>query len=60
MQRQANKANNKHLNYINRVLRYCKRAKTGMYFKNLVAPVRAVVIADAAYKRMKTRQIASR
>eukprot|EP00975_Prorocentrum_lima_P034802 7312227-Prorocentrum_lima.AAC.1 len=32
------------------VLRYCKRVKTGMYFKRLVAPVRVVVVADVAYR----------
>eukprot|EP00975_Prorocentrum_lima_P057197 11998341-Prorocentrum_lima.AAC.1 len=42
MQRQAHKPNNKHLTYINRVLRYSKRVKTGMYFKKLVAPARVV------------------
>eukprot|EP00975_Prorocentrum_lima_P056694 11891072-Prorocentrum_lima.AAC.1 len=51
MQRQAHKPKNKHLKYINRVVRYCERAKTGMYLKKLVALVRVVVIADAAYKR---------
>eukprot|EP00975_Prorocentrum_lima_P020440 4303885-Prorocentrum_lima.AAC.1 len=50
MQRQAHTPKNKHLRYINRVLRYCKRVKTGMYSKELVAPVRVVVIGDAAYK----------
>eukprot|EP00975_Prorocentrum_lima_P002463 541706-Prorocentrum_lima.AAC.1 len=49
MQRQAHKPKNKHLKCINRVLRYCKRVKTGMYFKKCVDPVRVVVIADAAY-----------
>eukprot|EP00975_Prorocentrum_lima_P064621 12898645-Prorocentrum_lima.AAC.1 len=38
MQRQAHKPKNKHIKYINRVLRYCKHAKIGMYFKKLVAP----------------------
>eukprot|EP00975_Prorocentrum_lima_P045969 9614640-Prorocentrum_lima.AAC.1 len=37
MQRQAHKPQNKHLKFINRVFRYCKRVKTGMYFKKLVA-----------------------
>eukprot|EP00975_Prorocentrum_lima_P029347 6162852-Prorocentrum_lima.AAC.1 len=42
MQRQAHKPKNAHLRYINCVLRYCKRVKTGMHFKKLVAPVRIV------------------
>eukprot|EP00975_Prorocentrum_lima_P024891 5225948-Prorocentrum_lima.AAC.1 len=46
MQRQAHEPKNEHLKYINRVPRYCKRVKTGMHFKHLIAPVRA----DAAYK----------
>eukprot|EP00975_Prorocentrum_lima_P068926 12923291-Prorocentrum_lima.AAC.1 len=42
VQRQAHKPKNRHLKYNNRVLRYCKRVKTGMHFKELVAPVRVV------------------
>eukprot|EP00975_Prorocentrum_lima_P071512 12938116-Prorocentrum_lima.AAC.1 len=49
-QRHAHQPKNKHLRYINRVSRYCKRVKTGMYFKTLVVPVRVVVVADAAYR----------
>eukprot|EP00975_Prorocentrum_lima_P051831 10853978-Prorocentrum_lima.AAC.1 len=50
MQRRAHKPKNKHLKFINRVLRYCKRVKAGMYFKKVVSLVRVVVVADAAYK----------
>eukprot|EP00975_Prorocentrum_lima_P026914 5662484-Prorocentrum_lima.AAC.1 len=50
MQRQAHKPKNKHLKSIHCALRYCKRVKTGMYFKKFTAPGRVVVIADAAYK----------
>eukprot|EP00975_Prorocentrum_lima_P026948 5667269-Prorocentrum_lima.AAC.1 len=36
-QRHAHQSKNKHLKFINHVLRYCKRVKSGMYFKKLVA-----------------------
>eukprot|EP00975_Prorocentrum_lima_P049719 10406845-Prorocentrum_lima.AAC.1 len=48
-ERHVHKPKNKHLKFINRVLRYCKGVETGMYFKKLVAPVRVVVVDDAAY-----------
>eukprot|EP00975_Prorocentrum_lima_P010697 2271295-Prorocentrum_lima.AAC.1 len=48
MQRHAHQPKNKHFKFINRVLRYCKRVKTGTYFKKLVAPVRVVAVTDAA------------
>eukprot|EP00975_Prorocentrum_lima_P049324 10320086-Prorocentrum_lima.AAC.1 len=38
MQRHEHQPKNKHLKFINRVLHYCKGVKTGMYFKNCVAP----------------------
>eukprot|EP00975_Prorocentrum_lima_P051740 10836592-Prorocentrum_lima.AAC.1 len=50
MKRHAHQPKNKHLKFINRVLRYSKRVKTGMHFKKFVAPVRVVVVADAAYR----------
>eukprot|EP00975_Prorocentrum_lima_P035892 7547576-Prorocentrum_lima.AAC.1 len=50
MQRQAHKRKNKDLKFINRVLRYCWSIKPGIYFEELVSPVRVVVIADAAYR----------
>eukprot|EP00975_Prorocentrum_lima_P001887 410842-Prorocentrum_lima.AAC.1 len=49
IQRHAHQPKNKHLKFIHRVLHYCKRAKTGMYFKKCFVLVRFVVIADAAY-----------
>eukprot|EP00975_Prorocentrum_lima_P020939 4406670-Prorocentrum_lima.AAC.1 len=55
MQRHTHQPKNKHLKFINRVLRYCKRVKTGMCFKRLVALVRAVVVADAAYRSNEDR-----
>eukprot|EP00975_Prorocentrum_lima_P000210 44976-Prorocentrum_lima.AAC.1 len=54
-QRQAHKPKNKHLKFINRVLCYCKRVKTGMYFKELVALLCVVVVADAAYRSNEDR-----
>eukprot|EP00975_Prorocentrum_lima_P035781 7524753-Prorocentrum_lima.AAC.1 len=49
MQRHTHQPKNKHLKFINRVLRYCTRVKAGMYFRKCVALVRVVVLADAAY-----------
>eukprot|EP00975_Prorocentrum_lima_P059363 12445525-Prorocentrum_lima.AAC.1 len=49
MQRHAHQPKNKQLKFINRVLRSCKRVRTGMYCKKFVAPVRVVVVVDAAY-----------
>eukprot|EP00975_Prorocentrum_lima_P068074 12918620-Prorocentrum_lima.AAC.1 len=55
MQRRAHKPKNEHLKFINRVLRYCKRANTGMYFKKCAAPVRVAVVVDAAYRSNEDR-----
>eukprot|EP00975_Prorocentrum_lima_P011781 2506092-Prorocentrum_lima.AAC.1 len=50
LQRHAHKPQNTHVQVINRVLRFCKRVNTGMFYKKLVAPTRIVIVAGAAYK----------
>eukprot|EP00975_Prorocentrum_lima_P029396 6173801-Prorocentrum_lima.AAC.1 len=46
--RHANDPRKRQSKIINRVLRYCKRVKSGKFFKKL-APIRMLVVADAAY-----------
>jgi len=50
LQRIAKKPNNEHIRMANKVLRYCRRVKTGLYFKKLTSPVRMVIVADSAYQ----------
>jgi len=50
LQRIAKKPNNGHIRMANKVLRYCRRVKTGLHFKKLMSPVRMVIVADSAYQ----------
>eukprot|EP00975_Prorocentrum_lima_P049365 10327539-Prorocentrum_lima.AAC.1 len=50
LQRHAHKPQNKHLKVISRVLRFCKRVNTGMFYRKLFAPISMVVVVVAAHK----------